>query len=237
MDFDLVIIGCGSAGIEAAKTALNYTKKVLCIEKTPEDIGGTCLNRGCVPTKHLREGVYLFEKLRKGNLYGLSAEGTLNIRDAIEGADKNVIFPIRESTYKFLRSKGVKFAFTDRVYFLDRNTLRVGDKTVTSKFFLIATGSRPGSVPNVVPDGEFILDTDSFWKIKETPKRVLIVGGGVSGVEFAHILKGYGTEEVYIVELEKEILPSVKNLSPDVVRRLRKDLERKGYRYPNNHAG
>ena len=228
MDFELVIVGCGSAGVEAAKEALKYTKKILCVEKSPQDIGGTCLNRGCVPTKHLREGVYLLQKLQKGSLYGFSFKGKGDIKGAIEGAYKNVITPIRETTYKFLRSKGVKFAFTNGVSFVDRNTLRVGDKTVTSRFFLIATGSSPGSVPNVVPDGEFILDTDTFWGIKGIPRRVLIVGGGVSGVEFAHILKGYGAEEVYIVELAGEILPTVKNLSPDVVRRLKKDLEREG---------
>jgi len=229
MIFDLAVIGCGSAGVEAAKEALKYTKKIVCVERSKEDIGGTCLNRGCVPTKHLREGAYLAEKITLSDLYGL--EMTLkgfSLVSSIKGAKEKVIKPIRESTYKFLSSKGVKFVFTPNAVFKDKNTLSVSGKEIKAKYFLVATGSSPSAVPNVVPDGEFVLDTDSFWNIKAAPRKVLIVGAGVSGVEFAHILKRYGAEEVHLAELQKSILPSVDNLSPDVVRRLERKLKSDG---------
>ena len=229
MEFDLAIIGCGSAGVEAAKETLKLRKRVICIERSPEWIGGTCLNKGCIPTKHLREGAYLTEKLQSADFYGISTSlKGLDILSSIKSANEKVIRPIREATYKFLSSKGIKFLFSQNVVFADKNTLLVDGKPVRAKYFLIATGSSPFSVPNVVPDGEFVLDTDSFWNIEAAPRRVLIVGGGVSGVEFAYILKRYGAEEVHIVELQKSLLPSVKNLSPDVVKRLEKKLKSEG---------
>jgi dihydrolipoamide dehydrogenase len=223
---DLVIIGCGSAGVAAAKEALRYTKKIFCIERSPRWIGGVCLNRGCVPTKHLREGAFLKDKLRWAENYGFfPLMVSLDLRKAIEVAQKKVIEPIREGIYKFLRSKGVRFLFSPEVEFLNPNTLKVGSQRVTAKYFLVATGSSPSAVGNLKPDGDFILDTDSFWEIEKTPQKVVIVGGGVSGVEFAYILSRYGVEEIHLIELEKNILPSVGNLSPDIVRRLERSLK------------
>ena len=99
---------------------------------------------------------------------------------------------------------------------------------VEGKFFLIATGSRPSAVPGIVPDGDFILDTDSVWDIKETPKRLLIVGGGASGLEFAYIFKRLGTEKVIIVELMNRLLPTFADLSEDIVLRLERALTKLG---------
>lgn len=229
MEYDLIIIGCGSAGTEAAKEALKYTKKVLCIEKTPEDIGGTCLNKGCVPTKFLREGATLVEKINSAGFYGIEASiGGINLIEAISSGKEKVIKPVRDGLYKYLKGKGVKFHFAKGVKFTDNQTVKTTDgKTFKGKYFLIATGSSPSKVPNVEPDGEFILDTNSFWDLRQTPRRVLIVGGGVSGVEFAHILKNYGVEEVFVVELAKEILPTV-NFPRDMVKRLERKLKAEG---------
>ncbi|HID79257.1 MAG TPA: NAD(P)/FAD-dependent oxidoreductase [Aquifex aeolicus] len=223
---DLVIIGCGSGGISAAKEALKYTKNILCVDRSPEWIGGVCLNRGCVPTKHLREGAYLYDRLTLSGIYGFPPlSPLLNLQSAIEGAQTKVIKPIREGIYKFLRSKGVKFLFSQEVEFLNPSTLRVGSKTVTSKYFLVATGSSPSSVGGISPDGEFIFDTDNFWEINKTPKKVVIVGGGVSGVEFAYILSRYGAKEIHLIEVGKTLLPTVENLSADIVRRLERTLK------------
>ncbi|RTZ60544.1 MAG: hypothetical protein DSZ31_01835 [Gammaproteobacteria bacterium] len=223
---DLVIIGCGSAGVSAAKEALKYTKNVLCVDRSPEWIGGVCLNKGCVPTKHLREGAYLLDKIAFSGSYGFfPLSPSLNLKSAIEGAKTKVIKPTREGIYKFLRSKGVKFLFSQEVEFLNPNTLRVGEKTVTSKYFLVATGSSPSSVGGISADGEFIFDTDTFWEIEKTPKKVVIVGGGVSGVEFAYILSRYGAEEIHLIEIGKTLLPTVENLSSDIVRRLERALK------------
>ena len=228
MDFDLVILGCGAAGVEAAKEALKFGKRILCIDKSPENIGGTCLNRGCVPTKHLREGVSLIEKIEHLELYGLKAElKTKSLERAIKEAKERVIKTIREATYKYLKSRGVKFLFASDVKFISRNTLSVDGEKLTSEYFLLATGSRPGSVPKVVPDGKFVLDTDSVWNVKENPRRVLIVGAGPGGVEFANIFRGFGSE-VFVVELADRILPTIPNLSTDLVRRLERDLKNRG---------
>ncbi len=229
MDFDLIVIGCGSAGTEAAKEALKHTKKVLCLEKTPEDIGGTCLNRGCVPTKFLREGTILAQKIEHSGFYGIeSSLGGISLVGAIRSGKEGVIRPIRESLYKYLKGKGMKFHFSGGFTFLDRNRIRAADgKIFSGRYFLIATGSSPAAVKNIVPDGEFVLDTDSFWNLRETPKSVLIVGGGVSGLEFANILKTYRVEEVFVVEIAPSVLPS--GIYPtDMVRRLERELKRKG---------
>ncbi len=229
MEFDLIVIGCGSAGVEAAKEALKYTKRVLCIEKSPEAIGGTCLNRGCVPTKFLREGALLIEKIKRSEFYGIESElKGLNLVGAISKGMSEVVAPVREATFKYLKGRGAKFHFSEGVSFIDKYAVKIADgKTFRGKYFLIATGSSPSKIPNVEPDGEFVLDTDTFWEIEEVPRRVLIVGGGASGVEFAHILKTYGVEEVYLVELAAQILPTV-NYPRDMVSRLKRKLEGEG---------
>jgi dihydrolipoamide dehydrogenase len=227
--YDLIILGCGSGGIEAAKEALKYTRKIACIEKTPDEIGGTCLNRGCVPTKFLHEGAHLSEKIENAAFWGLEASlNNVNLVEAIKNAKEKVIKVVREATYKFLKAKGVEFIFSKNNRFIDENKLETEKGILEGKYFLIATGSRPSSVPGVVPDGEYILDTDSIWKIKETPKRLLIVGGGAAGVEFAYILKRLGVEEVHLVELMDRLLPTFSNVSDDLVRRLERALTKLG---------
>ncbi|NPA14199.1 MAG: NAD(P)/FAD-dependent oxidoreductase [Aquificae bacterium] len=227
---DLIIVGCGSAGYEAALTAVKFSKKVLCIEKAPQELGGTCLNRGCVPTKFLREGALLTEKIENSSFWGIENKGfNPLLLEAINNSQKKVIEPIRNNLLRFLKSKKVQLVFSPAVKFLDKNSVQTADgKVYKGKFILLATGSRPTAVGNIKPDGEYILDTDTFWNIKETPKKVLIVGGGVSGVEFAYILRRYGVQKVYLVELAKAILPTAENFSKDLVKRLEKALKNLG---------
>ncbi|NPB05353.1 MAG: NAD(P)/FAD-dependent oxidoreductase [Aquificae bacterium] len=225
MEFDLVVLGCGSAGTEAVKEALRYTKRILCVDRSPEAVGGTCLNRGCVPAKFLRKGALLSEEVKRASFYGLSASlGETSFAGAVDSVRRSVITPIREGLLKFFKAKGVKLLFSPQVRVLGPNLLEVGGKRVSFRFLLVATGSSPSALPGLVSDGRFVLDTDSLWDLTELPRRLLIVGGGVSGVEFAYSLKLYGAEEVYLVELEKGLLPTA-GFPPDAVRRLERALK------------
>ncbi|NPA32481.1 MAG: dihydrolipoyl dehydrogenase [Aquificae bacterium] len=208
MEYDLVILGAGSGGYEAGLYAFRRGMKVAFVELSPESVGGNCLNRGCIPSKYMRHGAYLIDKFNKMENYGILPKGyEIDYKKLKEGRD-NVVTTIRENFKKFAKQLNIPIYYGKGVL-KDPNTVFVEgeEKTLKAKFILVATGSSPAGVGNLVPDGKNILDTDQIWALEELPRRVLIVGGGAVGVEFAYIFKKYGSE-VILVEIKDRVLPS-----------------------------
>ncbi len=206
--YDLVIVGAGSGGYEGALYAHRRGMKVALVELSPETVGGNCLNRGCIPSKYMRHGAYMLDKFQKLPEYGIFLKGyDLNMQRLKEGRER-VVLTIRENFKKFAEHLKIPI-FYGKGFLKDANTVVVEPEGIELKtrYILLATGSSTASVGNLVPDGRYIFDTDQIWSLEDFPKRILILGGGAVGVEFAYIFRMYGSE-VVLVELKDRLLPS-----------------------------
>ncbi len=206
--YDLVIIGAGSGGYEGALYAHRRGMKVALVELSPETVGGNCLNRGCIPSKYMRHGAYMLDKFQKLPEYGIFLKGyDLNMQRLKEGRER-VVLTIRENFKKFAEHLKIPM-FYGRGVLKDANTVVVEPEGIELKtrYILLATGSSTASVGDLVPDGRYIFDTDQIWSLEDFPKRILILGGGAVGVEFAYIFRMYGSE-VVLVELKDRLLPT-----------------------------
>ncbi len=206
--YDLVIVGAGSGGYEGALYAHRRGMKVALVELSPETVGGNCLNRGCIPSKYMRHGAYMLDKFQRLPEYGISLKGyDLNMQALKKGRDR-VVLTIRENFKKFAEHLKIPI-FYGKGFLKDANTVVVEPEGVElkAKYILLATGSSTASVGDLVPDGKYIFDTDQIWSLEDFPRRILILGGGAVGVEFAYIFRMYGSE-VVLVELKDRLLPS-----------------------------
>lgn len=227
MEVDLVIIGAGSGGYEAGLYAYRRKMRTVLVELSPESVGGNCLNRGCIPSKYMRHGAYLLDKLDIAERWGIEKVGvSINYGKLKEGRDE-VVITIRENFKKFAKRINLPILY-GRGVIKDPNTVFVEgpEELIRTRFILIATGSRPMGIGGFVPDGRFIVDTDQVWDIESLPKRIVIVGGGAVGVEFAYIFRKYGAETT-LVELKNRLLP-FPGIPEDSARYLGRKLRRIG---------
>ncbi|MFN3871060.1 MAG: dihydrolipoyl dehydrogenase [Aquificaceae bacterium] len=220
--YDLVIVGAGSGGYEGALYAHRRGMKVAMVELSPDMVGGNCLNRGCIPSKYMRHGAYMLDKFEKLKNYGIFLKDYhLSMKELKEGRDR-VVITIRENFKKFAQHLGIPI-FYGKGVLKDKNTVLVepSGEEIRAKYILLATGSSTTCLGNLVPDGRYVYDTDQIWSLEDFPKKILIVGGGAVGVEFAYIFKMYGSE-VVLVELKDRLLPS-----PDIPEESSRYLARK----------
>ena len=227
MEADLVIIGAGSGGYEAGIYAYRRGLKTVMVELSPETVGGNCLNKGCIPSKYMRYGAFLLDKMDIAQRWGIVPKGySLDYKSLKEGRE-DVVVTVRENFKKFAKQIGLPIIY-GRAVLKDPNTVFVegSEETIKTKFVLIATGSHPVGVGNLKPDGKYVLNTDQIWDIEDFPKSVLIVGGGAVGVEFAYIFRRYGSQ-VTLVELQRRILPS-DDIPEDSARYLGRRLKQLG---------
>ncbi|UCF78681.1 MAG: dihydrolipoyl dehydrogenase [Candidatus Eiseniibacteriota bacterium] len=208
-DFDLSIIGAGPAGYVGAIRAAQLGARVCLIERA--EVGGVCLNRGCIPTKTLTSFVALLEKVKLARKYGIRIEGEVTADlGAAMNRKREVVATMVKGITHLLGKRGVTLE-SGEARFVKEKTLEVsssgGSKTVTARKFLVATGSRPAELPALSFDGSGVISSDEALELDEVPASVLIVGGGSIGCEFAFILSGLGAE-VTVVEILDRILPT-----------------------------
>ncbi|PKF61748.1 glutathione-disulfide reductase [Psychromonas sp. psych-6C06] len=189
-DFDYICIGGGSGGIASANRASMYGAKVAIIEA--KDLGGTCVNVGCVPKKVMWHGAQVAEAI---NLYAPDYGFDLDVKafswaKMVENRQA-YIGRIHDSYDRVLGNNKVE-VIKGFATFVDKNTVEVDGKHYTAKHITIATGGRP-SIPNI-PGAEFGIDSNGFFDIVEQPKRVAVVGAGYIAVEIAGVLSALGTE-------------------------------------------
>jgi dihydrolipoamide dehydrogenase len=208
--FDLTVIGSGPGGYVAAVRAAQMGLKTAVVERDPAGCGGTCLQRGCIPTKALLHTADLLEDLQNRKEYGIVADNVGIDFAAVMSRKSRIVKRLSKGIegYLFKKNKIELFRGQGRLEGPGRVVVEGegGTTAVASKNVLIATGSRPRAHPGMEPDGERILTSDEILELKELPKSLIVVGAGAVGLEFASIFGRFGTE-VTVVELLPRVLP------------------------------
>jgi dihydrolipoamide dehydrogenase len=208
--FDLVVIGSGPGGEVAAIRAAQLGLKVALVEKSPH-LGGTCLNVGCIPTKALLGSASTYTKLLKAEKEGFST-GPIKFHwdkimerkaQVVDGGRKGLVFLMKKNKVEVFHGVGSLRSRTEVEVLQDgKNPVRM-----TTKFVLLATGSRVRELPFVQANHRNIMTSDSILSLASVPKSMAVIGGGVVGMEFASCFGRFGTQ-VTVIELGAQILPS-----------------------------
>jgi dihydrolipoamide dehydrogenase len=224
MDYGLIVIGSGPGGYHAALRAAQLGMKVAIVEK--DAIGGVCLNVGCIPTKAL---LHVADTIRHGTHaadMGVTFGEPKIDAPAIDAWKDGVVKKVTGGVNQLLKGNKVDVV-KGEAKVVEPNALRVDDRTVTFEKLIVATGSRPMTLPGFDVDGDGIVDSTSALVLSAVPKRLLCLGGSAIGLEFADVYEGLGAK-VTVVELLEQIVPTA---DPDIVKELRKALERRGIEF------
>ena len=197
-DFDYFVIGAGSGGIASGRRAAQYGAKVGIAEYSR--LGGTCVNRGCVPKKLMVYASNFPNHFEEATGYGWSPVESQFNWAALTTAVNNEVGRLNGIYQRMLDNAGVTI-FRDRARFLDPHTIQVGDRTMTAGKVLIAVGGEP--IYPQIPGIEHAITSDDIFALPEYPKRAVILGGGYIGCEFACILNGLGCEVTQIIRADK----------------------------------
>jgi len=199
--FDYICIGGGSGGIASANRASRYGKKAAIIEA--KDIGGTCVNVGCVPKKAMWFGAQVAEAIhRYAPDYGFDVTVNNFSWETLVASRTAYIDRIHASYDKVLGNNGVTLV-KGFAKFIDNKTLDIDGEIYTADHITIATGGRPIKPP--VPGAELGINSDQFFDVKHQPKRVVVVGAGYIGVELAGVMHSLGSETHLLVRKEKAL--------------------------------
>lgn len=225
MDSDIVIIGGGPGGYVAAIEGAKQGAKVILIEK--EDLGGTCLNRGCIPTKALVRSSEVYELVKNSEEYGIfNVSSTYNFSKII--ARKNDIVNELVGGIDYLLSKNNVTVLKGSGEILDKNTVFVKEKnkeiTINTNNIIIATGSNAFIPPIKGAESKNIVTSKEMLNLSKLPEKIIIVGGGVIGMEFAFICSALDTD-VSVVEFAEDILIA---LDEDIRKEIREIAIEKG---------
>jgi len=207
-EFDVAIIGSGPGGYVAAIRAGMLGLATALVEKDPF-LGGTCLHRGCIPTKALLHTAELYSEIRRAADQGIIVDGAyLDI--AKTQAHKQAIVDKLAKGVAYLCKKRKVSVFTGFGSFVDAGTITIagdgGTETIRAKHVIIATGSAPAHLPHMKPDGKAILDSDMILKTNEVPESLAVIGSGAVGTEFASVFNAFGSK-VHLIELLPRLLP------------------------------
>ena len=224
-DFDLFVIGAGSGGIASARRAAEYGAKVGIVESGR--LGGTCVNRGCIPKKLMVYASHFPAQFKEAQGYGWSAvESTLDWPYMVKAVNDEVTR--LNGIYQRMLDGSKVEVFHGHGRLVDAHTIDLGDKTVTADKVLIAVGGAP-----VKPDfsgAEYAITSDDIFTLPEQPKHLVVLGGGYIGVEFACILKGLGSQVTQILR-QTQILRGFDN---DIRAEIQDGMVRHGIRIVPN---
>ena len=217
--FDIIILGGGPGGYVAAIRASQLGLKTAIIEQ--DELGGVCLNWGCIPTKALLKSAEMIDSIKNADQYGIKISsykieyGKIidRSRQISERLSKGISFLMKKNNITHIQGRGV---FTAQ----DNIEVSKGKKVtnVKSKHFIIATGGRPKNVPGVTLDGKQIISSKEAMILKKPPKDMVIIGGGAIGCEFAYFYNSCGTK-ITMIEMMDRILPME---DKDISKELRK---------------
>jgi dihydrolipoamide dehydrogenase len=207
-EFDVAIIGSGPGGYVAAIRAGILGLKTALVEKDPF-LGGTCLHRGCIPTKALLHTAELYDELKAARQIGINAAG-VSLDIAQVHAHKQAVVDRLAKGIQFLMKKRKVEVFTGFGSFADEHTVKIagasGSETIRARYIVIATGSTPTHLPHVKPDGKAIVDSDGVLTMADVPKSLAVIGSGAVGTEFASVFASYGSD-VHLIEMLPRLLP------------------------------
>lgn len=227
MHYDLLVIGGGPGGYVAAIYAAKKGMKVGLVEKG--ELGGTCLNRGCIPTKALSHGASLYQSIKNAGDFGVFPENVRVDWRALQDKKAAVIGTLRRGVENLLKANGVT-VFRGEAVVESPDTVRVlyrdGEQRLTAESLILATGSEPVVIPFPGHDLPGVITSEEALSLSEIPSSLLIVGGGVIGMEMASIYNALGSE-VAVVEMLPHILPRV---DEEISAELKRQLEKRGVR-------
>lgn len=232
MSFDLIVVGSGPAGYVAAIRASQLGMKTAIVER--ESLGGICLNWGCIPTKALLKSANVFEYINHASDYGITVKGheadfggmVKRSREVAGGMSKGIEFLMKKNKIEVLKGTGkVKPGKKVDVTAEDGKTTEY-----TANNIIIATGARSRVLPNLPQDGKKIIGYREAMTLPEMPKKMVVVGSGAIGVEFAYFYNAIGVE-VTIVEYMGKIVPVEDD---EVSKQLERTFKKKGIKIMTN---
>ncbi len=208
-DYDVLVIGAGPGGYVAAIRAAQLGLKTACVESR-ETLGGTCLNVGCIPSKALLHGSELFEEAEGGHFatWGITAKPKLDLTKMM--AEKTKAVGELTGGIEFLFKKNKVTWIKGHAAFEDAHTVDVGGEKVTAKDIIIATGSSVTPLPGVEVDNDkkLIVDSTGALELGEVPEHLVVIGGGVIGLELGSVWRRLGAK-VTVVEFLDKLLPGM----------------------------
>ncbi len=208
-DFDVLVIGAGPGGYVAAIRAAQLGLKTACAESR-ETLGGTCLNVGCIPSKAMLHASELYEEAASGKLAKLGIKGSVTLdletmhaqrRDAVKGLTGGIEYLFKKNKVEWLKG---------RAAFTGTDTVDIGGKTYRAKNIVIATGSSVTPLPGITVDNDsqIIVDSTGALELAKVPDHMVVIGGGVIGLELGSVWKRLGAK-VTVVEYLDQILPGM----------------------------
>ena len=223
--YDLAVLGAGPGGYVAAIRGAQLGAKVCVIEK--EEVGGTCLNWGCIPTKALIASSRALEKVKSGKEYGFEIEGNVVSHfERIMARKGEVVKRQVKGIQALFKGYGVALYYgTGRL--LDQHVIDISNRdstksTIYADKIIIATGSKPSDIPGIAIDGKAVLSSNEALTLKEIPKNILIIGAGAIGCEFASIFHALGSEVIIVELLARAVPMEDQEISQTVERELKK---------------
>lgn len=230
--YDLIVIGSGPGGYVAAARAASLGLKTAVVEKD-KALGGTCLHRGCIPTKALLHAADTYDEIKHGARIGIKAAGVEVDWTEIQKYKDRVVSMNAGGVSHLMKTKKVD-VYNGFGSLKDKNTVLVKgaqeNHTLTAKNILLAVGSQPRSLQSADNSSPRILNSDTILPIKVIPGSLTIIGGGVIGIEFASIFSRFGTK-VKVIEALPQILATA---DPECAKELKLQLEKQGVTFHVN---
>lgn len=231
--YDVAVIGGGPGGYVAAIRAGQLGLSTVCIER--ESLGGICLNWGCIPTKALLRSAEVLELCHRAAEFGVKVENVSFDFQAMIGRSRDISKKISKGVEYLLRkNKVAHIAGTARLAGAGRVQIALsegGERTITAKNIIVATGARARELPGVAFDGERIIEYRKAMSLPERPKSMIIIGAGAIGVEFASFYRALGTE-VTIVEYMTHLVP---NEDAEISEELERAFKKRGIKFHLGH--
>ncbi|RJS56947.1 dihydrolipoyl dehydrogenase [Bacillus cabrialesii] len=236
-EYDVVILGGGTGGYVAAIRAAQLGLKTAVVEK--EKLGGTCLHKGCIPSKALLRSAEVYRTAREADQFGVETAGVSLNFEKVQQRKQAVVDKLAAGVNHLMKKGKIDvyngygrilgpsiFSPLPGTISVERGNGEENDMLIP-KQVIIATGSRPRMLPGLEADGEHVLTSDEALQMEELPKSIIIVGGGVIGIEWASMLHDFGVE-VTVIEYADRILPTE---DQDISKEMENLLKKKGIQF------
>lgn len=233
---DVAILGGGTGGYVAAIRAAQLGKQVVIIEK--DKLGGTCLHRGCIPSKSLLRSAEVYAEIQESESYGIETAGATLVFPKVQARKDAIVEQLHQGVQYLMKKNKIQVVYAKgrvigpSIFSPQSGAVAVefedGEMdTVVPTNLIIATGSRPRVLPGLEPDGRYIMSSDEALRMDELPTSLIIVGGGVIGLEWASMLNDFGVD-ITVVEAADHVLPAE---DEDVAREMQRLLGKRGVRF------